>query len=168
MKKTENYALNQWEAADVVRREDFNADNAAIDAALKANADAVAAAASPVVKLIDYTLPEASRWIDIDVSGINIYDYAHTDSSKGYLLDLSGRYNSTARCFRLFWCQNYIAAYNHTISRLANGSTAKCDFTCSMWNYKSDLQIWKTLNFIGPEGDAFQAGGRVVIYGLKL
>ena len=34
MQKTTNYNLNQWEAVDPVRREDFNADNAAIDAAL--------------------------------------------------------------------------------------------------------------------------------------
>ena len=39
MKKTENYQLNQWEAEDTIRREDFNADNAAIDAALKTIAD---------------------------------------------------------------------------------------------------------------------------------
>ena len=40
MQHTTNYQLNQWEAGDVVRRADFNADNAAIDAALKTIADA--------------------------------------------------------------------------------------------------------------------------------
>ena len=34
MTKTEHYQLNQWDASDYVRREDFNADNAKIDAAL--------------------------------------------------------------------------------------------------------------------------------------
>lgn len=34
MQKTQNYNLNQWEPADPIRRADFNADNAAIDAAL--------------------------------------------------------------------------------------------------------------------------------------
>ena len=34
MTKTTNYNLNQWEESDRVTREDFNADNAAIDAAL--------------------------------------------------------------------------------------------------------------------------------------
>lgn len=33
--KTENIGLNQWVASDPVLREDFNADNAKIDAALK-------------------------------------------------------------------------------------------------------------------------------------
>ena len=34
--QTANYRLSQWEAEDAVRRVDFNADNAKIDAALKA------------------------------------------------------------------------------------------------------------------------------------
>lgn len=41
MKKTENFALNQWEPSDSIRRSDFNSDNAAIDAALAANAKAL-------------------------------------------------------------------------------------------------------------------------------
>ena len=40
---TTNYNLNQWEAADKVLRAEFNADNAKIDAALKASADAIGA-----------------------------------------------------------------------------------------------------------------------------
>ena len=46
MQKTTNYNLNQWEAVDPVRREDFNADNAAIDAAIKAVEQNVGAAYS--------------------------------------------------------------------------------------------------------------------------
>jgi len=40
--KTPNYQLSQWLATDPVRMSDFNADNAIIDAALKAEADAIA------------------------------------------------------------------------------------------------------------------------------
>lgn len=36
MEKTANYQLNQWDAADPIRREDFNSDNAALDAVLGA------------------------------------------------------------------------------------------------------------------------------------
>ena len=39
---TENYGLSQWEATDSVLHTDFNADNAKLDAALKAQADALA------------------------------------------------------------------------------------------------------------------------------
>ena len=41
MTKTTNYQLNQWAKSDRIRMDDFNADNAKIDAALKANADAI-------------------------------------------------------------------------------------------------------------------------------
>ena len=43
---TTNYDLNQWEGTDKVLRAEFNADNSKIDAALKANADAIAAEAA--------------------------------------------------------------------------------------------------------------------------
>ena len=39
MTKTEHYQLNQWDAADQVKRTDFNEDNAKIEAALAAKTD---------------------------------------------------------------------------------------------------------------------------------
>ena len=36
MNRTSNYKLCQWEADDKVQRTDFNADNAKLDAAIKA------------------------------------------------------------------------------------------------------------------------------------
>ena len=77
MKKTTNYQLNQWAKSDRVMMDDFNADNAKIDAALKANADAIAetAAAFPLVKIKEVTLgADTAQW-DIDVSDINFYQY---------------------------------------------------------------------------------------------
>ena len=41
--KTANFQLTQWEKTDRIMMEDFNRDNAAIDAALKSSADGVAA-----------------------------------------------------------------------------------------------------------------------------
>ena len=43
MNRTPNYNLNQWEKSDKVLMDDFNADNAKIDAALKGEAGARAA-----------------------------------------------------------------------------------------------------------------------------
>lgn len=43
MNKTANFQLTQWEKTDRIMMEDFNRDNAAIDTALKSNADGVAA-----------------------------------------------------------------------------------------------------------------------------
>ena len=47
---TTNYNLNQWEATDKVLRTEFNEDNAKIDAALKANADGIAANAAELAE----------------------------------------------------------------------------------------------------------------------
>lgn len=43
MKQTEHYGLNQWELTDRIRMEDFNGDNEKVDAALKGQAEALAA-----------------------------------------------------------------------------------------------------------------------------
>lgn len=48
MKKTENFQLNQWESTDRILMEDFNGDNAKIDAALAAEGDAREALAGTV------------------------------------------------------------------------------------------------------------------------
>ena len=43
MTKTTNYQLPKWEKTDRVQMKDFNDMTATLDAALKANADAIAA-----------------------------------------------------------------------------------------------------------------------------
>ena len=43
MNQTSNYQLSQWEPSDRILRTDFNSDHEKIDAALKTNADAIAA-----------------------------------------------------------------------------------------------------------------------------
>ncbi|MCI9671974.1 MAG: hypothetical protein HFF49_10580 [Lawsonibacter sp.] len=50
-KRTPNYNLSQWERDDRVLMEDFNADNAKIDAAIKAHADALAGLTAAAPKL---------------------------------------------------------------------------------------------------------------------
>ena len=47
---TENYSLSQWERTDKIQMEDFNEDNAKLDAALKAETDARTALATQVAK----------------------------------------------------------------------------------------------------------------------
>ena len=51
MNKTANFQLTQWEKTDRIMMEDFNRDNAAIDAALKSNADKAAAALAAATAL---------------------------------------------------------------------------------------------------------------------
>ena len=69
MQKTANYQLNQWVKSDRIQMEDFNSDNAKIDAALKANADAVAAVQTAVPKIVFGTYigdGTATRTIPLD------------------------------------------------------------------------------------------------------
>ena len=46
MEKTDYYQLSLWSKQDRILMDDFNADNEKLDAALKANADAVEAEAA--------------------------------------------------------------------------------------------------------------------------
>ena len=77
MTKTTNYQLNQWAKSDRIRMDDFNADNAKIDAALKANADAIAetVAAFPLVKIKEVTLGSSTAAYTLDVSDVDFTQY---------------------------------------------------------------------------------------------
>ena len=100
MNKTEHYNLNQWELHDRVMMQDFNADNAKIDAALKAEADARAAAVAAeadirqaaleaeaaarqggdlIVKLADITATKAQQQLSVSLSGIDFTAYRQID-----------------------------------------------------------------------------------------
>ena len=48
LQQTSNYQLSQWDAEDRIQREDFNGDNAKVDAALKAQSDEITALTSAV------------------------------------------------------------------------------------------------------------------------
>jgi hypothetical protein len=66
MKKTTNYQLNQWDETDRILREDFNADNAKIDAAI-----AEAKNRGGYIKLKEFTTAASAARIDLDVSDID-------------------------------------------------------------------------------------------------
>lgn len=69
MTKTEHYQLNQWDAGDRVLRTDFNADNAALDAALHGLAQR-----GMLTKLKSFTVDQTitgTATFDMDVSDID-------------------------------------------------------------------------------------------------
>lgn len=89
MNQTTNYQLSQWEDTDRILRVDFNNDNAKMDAALKANADAIAAEAAARlemktellaqnlwVKLADVTAPASSAQVNVPAGQMNLTQYA--------------------------------------------------------------------------------------------
>ena len=92
MQKTVNYQLNQWVKSDRIQMEDFNSDNAKIDAALKALEDA-----QTVVKLLDMTTTEVLSEVTLDLSGIDLTRYHKLDI--WLMPNLSGTGGRTARLY---------------------------------------------------------------------
>ena len=92
MQKTANYQLNQWVKSDRIQMEDFNRDNAKIDAALKALEDA-----QTVVKLLDMTTTEVLSEVTLDLSGIDLTRYHKLDI--WLMPNLSGTGGRTARLY---------------------------------------------------------------------
>ena len=90
---TTNYSLNQWVKSDQVKMEDFNADNAKIDAALKAHDTALASKASTSAlnslkttvngKASTSALTELQSTLNSKISGLQ-----STITSQGTALDL--------------------------------------------------------------------------------
>lgn len=96
MQKTENYQLCQWAASDRVLMEDFNGDNAKLEAALTGLAAADAAeqsaraaqdtalaqqisqltASIPIVKLLDQSVTSEQTRLDVSLSQIDCTQYA--------------------------------------------------------------------------------------------
>ena len=85
MTKTTNYQLNQWAKYDRVMMDDFNADNATLDAALKANADAIAAetaariADDPYPTICEVVTAQAKAQVSMDLSAVDLTEYSHID-----------------------------------------------------------------------------------------
>ena len=55
MTKTTNYQLPKWEKTDRIQMKDFNDMTATLDAALKANADAIADCGNCRMSMLAYT-----------------------------------------------------------------------------------------------------------------
>ena len=89
---TQNYSLCQWEPADRVLREDFNADNAALDAAL-ARIEATASAAKTQAQQLSDTAYTTGfpPFVAGAYSGNNV---------NGRVIELGFRPNSCLWCLR--------------------------------------------------------------------
>ena len=85
MTKTTNYQLNQWAKSDRVQMKDFNDMTATLDAALKANADAIAAetaariADDPYPTICEVVTAQAKAQVSMDLSAVDLTEYSHID-----------------------------------------------------------------------------------------
>lgn len=211
MNYTEVYQLNQWEASDRILREDFNRDNANTEAGLLAIGQKLDAAkeqlatkaalaalqaqvdALPFAKLLDITTSEETSQVDIDVSGIDMSQFAYllivprlvtSDELSMYLringiehyYDFSGSSNSgriaDVRCFNV--------GYHTTLKLFADesGLSVVNDYARDRVNYTEcgsmssnygSVNKFQTLNFLSNDDDVvINAGSRVIIYGVRL
>ncbi|MEH2939994.1 hypothetical protein [Lawsonibacter sp. JLR.KK007] len=97
---TSNYRLNQWERSDKVLMDDFNADNAKIDAAL---------AFHPSAELIcSVTVEEETTQLELDISQVDWSRYMALA-----LIADTGEYNG----FRVSMGSSERCAYMHSLSQ---------------------------------------------------
>lgn len=79
LNQTNHYQLSQWEPTDRILMENFNGDNQKIDAALKANAEAIAAKADAdtlrYVKICEKVTESAAAAVDLIVSDVDFTQY---------------------------------------------------------------------------------------------
>ena len=85
MTKTTNYQLPKWEKTDRIQMKDFNDMTATLDAALKANADAIAAetaariAYDPYPTICEVVTAQAKAQVSMDLSAVDLTEYSDID-----------------------------------------------------------------------------------------
>ena len=84
MNQTSNYQLSQWESTDRILMSDFNSDNAKLDAALKAQSDAIAAkAAQSTVTALTQTVSTKASQADLNSLTQTVAGHTATLEGKG-------------------------------------------------------------------------------------
>lgn len=112
MNQTPNYQLNQWDKTDRIQMEDFNADNAKIEAALVQETSARAAELQairnllPIVHLQTITTTSTANKVDIDLSGIDWSAYPFI------LVRVDGKMSSSSASFYVR-VNNYSGEYDY-------------------------------------------------------
>ena len=113
MTKTQNYQLNQWDAADRVRREDFNSDNQKIDEAI-----AALETKSSFVKLKELVTTQTLSTLKFDLTAIDwsawrfvcaeIYLYNNNGGTANINTNLGGSQYSMGGSLSNFFADTYI------------------------------------------------------------
>ena len=190
MNKTENYQLNQWEKTDRIMMEDFNGDNAKIDAALKALSDTLAdkpgrtemADALPWVKIGEVTTTEASASAGISIPNASQYREIHVyiDSTGG--LQCSLGWNGTAILLLNGAKDNYVTSRITGILEIMPlqtvGSALRYSFAANAGGYATINGSQFSLDCIcgdsltisiisGNDSYSLDVGTTFVAYGLK-
>ncbi len=130
MTETKNYNLNQWDAADAVRREDFNSDNAAIDAALHHHDTALQGHTEAIAKLGNCRLYTATY------TGTGSYTASHTFPGKPLFVIVG-----SAGAIGFVACQGTKTAYMFGTSTVAVSYDLTWEGNTITWTHEGDLMI---------------------------
>ena len=167
--KTPHLQLNQWTLSDPFLMEDFNSDNAKIDAAIKE---------IPTVRLADVTTSAAAQTVEIDVSRMELTKYMslrlYVFSDKGSS-DIRLRINKMTDGYKKFYYTNSSWG-DFTMVYLSGGmgeadlcATTTCFFNgisaCSVPGIRPSQ--FETFDF-SPISGTIPAGTRYVILGVRI
>lgn len=176
--KTANLGLNQWVLTDPFNMADFNADNAAIDAAVGAN---------PMVKLMDVTLATAVNAVELDLSGIDLTKFAQlqlycrnsdvayfylrlNNSSENYsYMNSNGNWQTGGSCCSISFGGGYVvglATDNIYLSPVHPGSQSTYKPTTAI--LPSALQTLNLIRDVSFSTTLYPVGTRFVLLGVKL
>lgn len=99
---TTNYQLSQWAADDRIQMDDFNADNAKIDAALKAETDARAAGDAALQAAVNgkadsSTVAALQTAVNAKASAAALSALSQTVNTKGNCRIVTGQYSGAGK-----------------------------------------------------------------------
>ena len=177
MEQTNNYGLNQWDQQDRILREDFNADNAKIEAALST-------IPAPVCLRTTVTETTLSR-IDIDVSDIDWTRWKYVIleaklSGSGYAtIQVNGSGNGCN-----YQTPGNINFQNNSLGLISLPRKAIVQFfpwkdagrfiSCLVFNDIFDIgfssKTYREMNqisFVPPSGKTFSSGCSVTVFGIE-
>lgn len=183
MAETGNYQLKQWESEDRILMEDFNADNAKVDQALKSQAEALAAETatreaavtalankSRFTKLKEINITSATTNIEISFSDVDWtkWDKVHLDCITTNSSQMIGYFNSVASGNnKLTFSGAYsVSGRYHPRITFYPGQQANRSITFSyltsttVWNYP-----YTNLQKLIITGDTMNAGAKFVLWG---
>lgn len=208
MQKTENYQLCHWVASDRVLMEDFNSDNTKLEAALTGLAAADAAEQNaraaqdtalaqqisqlavsvPIVKLLDQAVTSEQTRLDIDMSQIDLTQYAEililpmlsAATNTVYLtcnqIPTMDEMNTSPYRLCAISTSGYFGRNKSTIRLQTYGEALHCAYEYMDEDAYEPLQHSrvfvqpeeiKTLYFISSSGE-INPGSRIVMWGLRL
>ena len=177
--KTTNYQLNQWEKTDRILMDDFNADNAKIDAAMLGKK-----------LLLDYTTEEEALTVEVPLTGVDWGSCAvavikiipsetqeRPDDLWVYFNHYTNTYNGGCRQIVDGSKLNYFSPANlngASMIFLFVGHNPNHDITCLTFHgsdvyacsFNSSLSDRTTLKIFNRNSGKTAAGTRVQIWGL--